>query len=387
MTSASRRLSSKGFTLVELLVVIAIIGILVALLLPAVQAAREAARRNSCSNKLKQLSLAVLLHEEARGIFPANDNAPDQAPQYQVRGRTSGDRDYASHLVFVAPYLEAGVLFDQIDFNSAVRPGDQLIGGTPLREIAQAVLSCPTDSNNGVQIPRSLDLSGAESLHTNQLINNGESPLAMTNYAGSIGAQYMDSTVVCDLKTLVNIPEPYASVRPDGQDPFGRTSTLNPRCNGASGAAGNIRTDCPVADAISGVFARSSWAAKINQITDGTSKTIMLGEVLPSCSAWQWQRGWTYAEAFWVATAAPINHNTCRGEEPRLSSGGRGGGSIPPCNSWTSNAPAQGFRSRHSGGANFSLCDGSVHFLTEDIDYMTYQRLGDRADAEPVNFK
>lgn len=374
-----------GFTLVELLVVIAIIGILVALLLPAVQAAREAARRNSCTNKLKQLSLAVLLHEDARGIFPANDNAPDQSASYSVAGRVSGERDYASHLIFTAPYLEAGALFDQIDFKSPVRPGDQLVSGRSLREIPQSVLQCPSDSLGGVQVPSSLDLAGTETLHTNGLIDNGNSPLAMSNYAGSIGAQYMDSTVVCDLKTLVNIPEPYSSVRPDGQDPFGRTSTLNPRCNGASGAMGNIRTDCPVAKAISGVFARSSWAAKPSQITDGMSKTIMLGEVLPYCSAWQWQRGWTYAEAFWVATAAPINHNTCRGEEPRVSSGGRGGGSIPPCNDWTTNAPAQGFKSRHTGGANFALCDGSVHYLTEEFDYMAYQRLGDRADGEPVS--
>lgn len=368
----------RGFTLVELLVVIAIIGILVALLLPAVQSAREAARRTSCSNNLRQLGIAMLLYEQTSGSLPPNDNAPDQSPVYQKGNRTSGERDYASHLVLAAPYLEATTLFNQIDFESPIPPGNQVVGNGFLREIPQKVLTCPSDILNGVQVPNSLDLSGVENLHTLGLIDSGNAPLAMTNYSGSIGAQVMNGNGQCDLRTIANIPAPYDSRGPDGEDVFGNTSTLSPPCNSAG--PGNIRSDCPLPKFISGVFARSKWAAKFRQIEDGTSNTIMLGEVIPSCSAWQWERGWTFSEALWVATAAPINHNTCKGEEPVVSSGR--GSSIPPCNQWNTDAPAQGFKSRHPGGAYFAYCDGSVHFLTDSIDYMTYQRLGARSDGE-----
>ena len=100
------RLRRSAFTLVELLVVIAIIGILVALLLPAVQKAREAAQRLHCSNNLKQLALGVHNHESAIRRFPQNDN--DIA---------RGLRDFASHLVELAPYLEEANLHNAIDFD------------------------------------------------------------------------------------------------------------------------------------------------------------------------------------------------------------------------------------------------------------------------------
>ena len=109
---------SNGFTLVELLVVIAIIAMLVTLLLPAVQAAREAARRAACMNNLRQLGIALHNHETAQGRFPANDN--DIA---------RGLRDFASHLVNLAPFIEEESLYGAIDFDSATRPGYQIIGG------------------------------------------------------------------------------------------------------------------------------------------------------------------------------------------------------------------------------------------------------------------
>jgi prepilin-type N-terminal cleavage/methylation domain-containing protein/prepilin-type processing-associated H-X9-DG protein len=105
----------KGFTLVELLVVIAIIGILVGLLLPAVQAAREAARRMECTNNLKQLALALHNYESAFGFFPPSRLGNDVA----IEGRGSGSSSYQSWTTLILPFAEQGNLQNLMNFNSA----------------------------------------------------------------------------------------------------------------------------------------------------------------------------------------------------------------------------------------------------------------------------
>ncbi len=119
----SSRNQSRGFTLVELLVVIAIIGILVALLLPAIQAAREAARRSQCVNKMKQLSLAVLNYESAKKTLPYA-NTPNFTQGWKtgvcpgVTGAAVATNGLAHHTLFsyILPYIEQQSIYDQIDF-------------------------------------------------------------------------------------------------------------------------------------------------------------------------------------------------------------------------------------------------------------------------------
>lgn len=354
----SRR-NSRGFTLVELLVVIAIIAMLVTLLLPAVQAAREAARRSQCLNHLRQLGLAMHNHESAIGRFPANDN--DIA---------RGLRDFASHLVMMAPYMEEASLFDAIDFDAEKQqgnqPGYQIVGGKQLKEHVLDVLTCPSDTRNGLQNPS--DAKAWRSLWDGK-------PVAVTNYAGSIGSQWMESWSGCNLATIVGDGGDRYSEQNDGEDWFNRTRGVPCRRSDGSSANGNVRSDNPCKNAISGVFARSSWAARLVDIEDGTSKTIAMGEIRPYCSVFQWIHGWTLSEGLWFATTPPINFPTCLAD-------GKG------CNDRESSFnTAMGFKSQHPGGANFALADGSGRFLPEGIDYTVYQRLGDRRDGEAISYE
>ena len=111
--------SARAFTLVELLVVIAIIAVLVGLLLPAVQSAREAARRSSCGSNLRQLSTAMLSHHDARGRFPAG-NVFSQAAHDSAANDHKGGNWYCGMFgwpAYILPYMEAQGLFDQLDFS------------------------------------------------------------------------------------------------------------------------------------------------------------------------------------------------------------------------------------------------------------------------------
>jgi prepilin-type N-terminal cleavage/methylation domain-containing protein len=353
-----RRRTPKGFTLIELLVVIAIIAVLVALLLPAVQQAREAARRSQCKNNLKQLGVAHHNYHDQHKQFAQNVNIIWTGPPYTTANRSWGGSQ-ASHLVNLLPYIDQWPIFNSINFaiSGATKPWAQIINGTQLNQIVIPILQCPSETRGSL------------------LATGSNPPRAMTSYAGSTGSTLLQSLFGCNLRTILPNPGPQFDPKMLGEDYFGRATI-----------AQFIRTDTPSPNNISGVIARSSWAASIRDITDGTSNTICMGEVRGWCSdaLGYWAPGtgggWADSESLWFSTTPPINFPTCPGENgnPNLPAGGSG------CRNQANWNTGMGFKSLHVGGAQFLLCDGSVRFINQNINHTLYQELGDRWDGFPI---
>ena len=310
-----------AFTLVELLVVIAIIGILVALLLPAVQAAREAARRSQCSNNLKQFGLALQNYHATFGRFPANS---------KWYSAYTTQRKGSVH-VQLLPYVEGNTFADKLDYTGDVPA--QIEADATLSTTQLPLMRCPSDDY--------------PALAPDPLPNGSKGGYPVTNYGTSVGAQKTSGLAACE------------ALYP------GNTFGNGPSPDGNSESASDI----------SGVFSRNGWAASIREITDGTTNTLAIGETRPGCST-SIQNAWWSSQQWYAGTAPPINYATCPGE-----GSGNNGSPTKNCNSWNNWVTDAGFKSSHPGGAQFAFCDGSVQFLQEDIDYLNYQRRGDRRDG------
>jgi prepilin-type N-terminal cleavage/methylation domain-containing protein/prepilin-type processing-associated H-X9-DG protein len=342
--TAQRARRYKAFTLVELLVVIAIIGILVALLLPAIQAAREASRRASCLNNLKQLGTALHGYHGVFGQFPPNSHWSTGTSTITCGGVTEtitvlpGELK-GSALLKLMPYMEENDLFDRIDFDDS-RGVIHQFDDPELRSMYVGVLRCPSDEFPALSDQPETDDSG-----------NPLAPHATTNYGPSVGAQ----------KTF--------SWREGCTEYEGNYFDTGP---------GEDEAICThVSKKTSGIFSRINFAASIQQIPDGTSKTIAMGEVLPNCNYELVRFGYWDSQSWYVATSIPINYDSCSTGPPSWPA-------KVPCSNWFNYRTSAGFKSRHPGGANFVLADGAVRFISENIDYANYQRLGDRQDGETV---
>lgn len=318
--------SKKAFTLVELIVVISIIAILLALLLPAVQQVRESARRNQCKNNLKQLGIASHNYHETHGKLPSNTGRRTAIGTWEVC--CYGGANFLTHLL---PYMDQGVLYQSINFNSGYGCYDGLHNCFPLDSavgrfdrIPMPIFRCPSDAN--------------------------ARDLPITNYVYSQGPQLSCSQRGCNAFPLITSAFP---------------ASMYGQCNRINGAAKSNR----------GVFSETGYSARWSEIYDGLSNTIMAGETRPECSYQEDTSSWAEIYPHWIGTSSPINFPTCPGEKSY-------GATV--CNLVDERITAMGFKSRHSGGAQFAMCDGSVRFVSENVDYFTYQRLGSRLDGQSV---
>lgn len=329
--SKTRQIS--GFTLVELLVVIAIIGILVGLLLPAVQAAREAARRMQCSNNLKQIGLAIHNYESATKRIPPGAVWNGGTVDITV-GRFVGPiNERGSSLAFILPFIEQQALYNQFDFalpiNNARFPAN-INGGMFLKGARVPTYICPSD--------------------VNEPISPGVNQIQPSNYTFCMGPS----------SAISNSPTCSCPLYPTFQS-FNIANT--PQASPA------------------GAFTRQGWAytGKLGDVSDGLSNTIFFGEIRADSSNHA-RQGWCHSNKWGIFTQVPINFDS---SEPDVATAIAKGKTA--CNARCTWNTEVGFKSRHTGGAQVVMGDGSVQFLSQSIDMQMYQALGGKADGRTAS--
>ncbi|WP_197526528.1 DUF1559 family PulG-like putative transporter [Botrimarina colliarenosi] len=366
-----------GFTLVELLVVIAIIGILVALLLPAVQAAREAARRTACKNAVKQTALAMLNFESSYGglpyFSPLEESGFELRPSPTVASAAKGAGAMRSWIIPTLPYLEEQGLADQIDPNL---PIDAQLNSAGVQIDPQATtvtsLLCPSDnaasrffqtagggfgtvaSNNGRRFAKANQAGFATPVHMECLRRFrgalGEEPRRLAQISDGLN----NTLMVAEIRTLENEGDvrgawalslagaTLLAADMHRQDPNNPNSTQTFACPASAATPQTKRFNEAYTPKL-----QSSDADSVNTPNQASDNPV----------GWDWIRNCPDADG------AEAEGMPCKGT-------GTSGYAAP--------------RSLHPGGVNAARCDGSVDFLSDDVDAYLYSRLISIDDGQPL---
>jgi prepilin-type N-terminal cleavage/methylation domain-containing protein len=341
----------RGFTLIELLVVIAIIAVLIALLLPAVQAAREAARRAQCTNNQKQIGLAILNYESSNGSFP-----------YGALGLSYGTWYHS-----ILNFMEGSNLSNAYNFQGSACTGATALSYSSATNITVSSsrvnsFSCPSDVNDAA-------------------LANVVSMNYACNY-GNTGTGYWQTQA-----TLNGVTIPFRSA------PFAWVNSAGPACPA-------VTNPYPTA------FIGSTTVCKLSNITDGTSNTLLVAEVI------QGQDNGSGAYAGYTDLRGFIQYASSSGfsaihtpNSPRPDDLNAASYCIPiypnpPCQYRTADTTFMGLnpntgasqnvdqyasRSRHPGGVNSVNCDGSVHFYKNTINLNVWQALSTTQGGEIIS--
>lgn len=325
---------SRGFTLIELLVVIAIIAVLIALLLPAVQQAREAARRSQCKNNMKQLGLALQNYHDVFNAFPVCYFDTSTGLGGPIQGRST------SWMVGILPFIDQGPLYNTINMsyglttdprcnyptvNPPTSPSNAWAATQPI-----SVFKCPTDTS-----PDKL---------TGRSDGGGPAAMGVTSYKACAGSNWGWGTWQSGTTGV------YAQTR------WGASNNGLDRGNG---------------------FLFRGWSfpysTKMKDVSDGTSNSFAMGEAIPNYSQWNW---WWLHNATTATTSIPLNAPPQCGGAAGLS---RDAGLRACAGDWPNN---YSFMSQHTGGAHFSMVDGSTTFISQNIDYNVYRNLATISGGE-----
>ncbi len=330
-SSLRRRLA--GFTLVELLVVIAIIGVLVALLLPAVQAAREAARASQCKNNLRQLAIGILNYEASLTTLP---------PGGVTHGDCCGTPSKGSWPIYILPFIEQQALYDLYDFdddNESLRDTDgDGLNNTVVRETDLQVHNCPSDEETD-QLDRPASGPGSRA----SMYDRG-------SYRGNSGLATVESQSFWDSSSQQN--EEFAGER----GPLPGIGDLGNR-----------------------------WSLKkpteLSQITDGTSNTVLLGEKAHFANSNEARRRrtfWAYSYTSYNRSTTFLQSRSIINDYDRCRSIRGAFGDNPCKRSWGS---------LHAAGLNVAMCDGTVQFISEAIDIFVFAAMSTIANGETIGLE
>lgn len=313
--------SRRGFTLVELLVVIAIIGVLVALLLPAVQQAREAARRMQCSNNLKQIGLALHTYHDVHNAFPAGF----WRQSYDISTFAGPGWGWGAAIL---PQIEQGARFDALGVTTKF--ADDSAATLALSQPLIPAYRCPS--------------APGEDINEVLVSGSAKSPHGLSNYKGVFGSRNSqgkyDIPADCDI-------------------------------NQASCIKGG-----------DGIFSANS-SVKMRDVTDGTSNTVFIGEIAfgPNGKTNSSGKAISYLGAVWIgvtpsgASSNVATFQTLRG----VDSDGN------PEESYKINGTnTRSFSSHHPGGAQFALGDGGARFFAETTDGTMLFRYASRNDGQVI---
>jgi prepilin-type N-terminal cleavage/methylation domain-containing protein len=326
MTQSKRGLD--GFTLVELLVVIAIIGLLVGLLLPAVQSAREAARRIQCNNNIRQLALSWELHYDAQGHYPTGGWGA-----FFVGDADGGfgENQSGGWVYNILPFIEENAIREM----GAGLPASEKRAVHARRDaMTVPIMNCPSRRPS-------------QAFETNLTAFNSDRNQTTAQARTCYGANYGNS---------VSVNPDTGQVVFEEADPIPSVScsTRNP-------------DNCPDLSRITGISFIKSRITK-RKLVDGATKTYMLGEKYVSANHyldgldtgddWSMYTG-QQDDIYRVAFQSPIQDRIGLIQDRR-------------------------FGSAHASGLHFAFCDASIHFFSYDIDVLTHQQLGNRKDGQLV---
>jgi prepilin-type N-terminal cleavage/methylation domain-containing protein len=318
----------RAFTLVELLVVIAIIGILIALLLPAVQAAREAARRVQCTNHLKQIGLAIHNFHDAKRCLPPGGIAGSGEVTWFVR---------------IMPYIEEVQASERWLPYVDLKAGGYYYATDPVRQTQVASYYCPS---------RRSPSDGHLSKDQNTRAPGGGGPGSLGDYAGNIGPvdPYLDPAIVAGQKKLAGV--------------FGH---LN-QCDGTLGGPSGL----PFSSL--GPGEKFNWTNRISfkKFTDGTAKTFLAGEK------------YVRLDEYGLYGAGNLSGDISLYNDDKYESFARVAGTGFPLANGEETGAVRGrqFGSSHPGVCQFVMGDGRVVSVSVEVETDVLRRLADRADGE-----